>query len=323
VIDPIEIRPTAKAANFKTIRVMDRCRKQVVLRLVDEEGRGIKLNQEPVNAPAPQPKFGYETPVGAGTVGVQIIVVGGCGTNGNAGTTDLGIAAGNSEGYSSGGPIFVKKGKILDGSAPGECQDCDGLVEFDFESTDVIGVPGIYRCQIERYVSGGYMVDAYPAYLYLEPNLRYQACATGVVSIPEIRLALGDTEVNEVSLLDTFEFTDTEIAFAIRRVVDHWNQTPPPVSVYSYDNFPFRYWWIQGTMIELLRLAAKRYARNRLQYSAGGVNIDDQNKAADYLSIADGMKKEYDDWFTKAKVGQNMARAWSSMPIGGSRHGGY
>jgi len=319
VIDPIEIRPAARAANFKTIRVMDRARKQVVLRLVDEEGRGIKLDKEPVNAPAPRPQFGYQTSAGASTVGIQLIVSGGC-WNGNGGTTDLGLDQ-NSDGGSSGGPIFVKPGKVIAGSQPGECKDCDGLVEFLFESTDFVGAPGIYLCQIERYVTGGYLVDAFPAYLYVEPNLRFSAQTAGVLSIPEIRLALGDTEVSEVSLLDSFEFTDTEIAFAARRVVDHWNQTPPPVQVYSYNTFPFRYWWIQGTMIELLKLAAKRYARNRLQYSAGGVNIDDQNKAADYLAIADGMQKEYDDWFKKTKVGQNMARAWSSMPIGGSRRG--
>lgn len=323
MIDPIEIRPSAKAANFKTIRIMDRGRKQVVLRLVDEEGRGVKLDQEPKNLPAEKPRFGYQTAVGTGTAHVRLVVVGGC-WMGGGGTTDTGLNSVTSEGDpGSHGPIFVKDGKIIAGSQQGECEDCDGLVEFLFETKDHFATPGIYLAQIERYVTGGYLVDAYPAYLYVEPNLRYHSDATGVLSIPEIRLALGDTEVNEVSLLDSFEFTDTEIAFCIRRVVDHWNQTPPPVSRYNYNDFPFRYWWIQGTMIELLRIAAKRYARNRLQYSAGGVNIDDQNKADDYLKMAAEMKQEYDDWFTKTKVGQNMSRAWSSMPIGGMRGRGF
>lgn len=241
----------------------------------------------------------------------------------SAGTTNTGMNSFTSEGSAESGPVFAKEGKIIAGSQEGKCEDCDGLVEFVFETKDRIGVPGIYLCQIERYVTGGYLVDAYPAYLYIEPNLRYHSDVSGVLSIPEIRLALGDTEVNEVSLLDSFEFTDTEIAFCIRRVVDHWNETPPPVSRYTYNDFPFRYWWIQGVMIELLRLAAKRYARNRLQYSAGGVSIDDQNKAADYLGMAAEMKKEYDEWFTKAKVGQNMARAWSSHPISGMRSRGF
>ena len=322
MIDPIEIRPSAKAANFKTIRVMDHGRKQVVVRIVDENGKGVDLTKEPVNIPAEQPTFGYQTAVGPGTVGVQMIVTDGL-WNHNSGTTDLGINSSTSEASSGSKPVFVKPGKVIAGSKPGECQDCDGLVEFLFETTDHLGCPGVYLCQIERYVTGGYLVDAYPAYLYVEPNLRFHRESTGVLTIPEVRLALGDTEVNEVSLLDNFEFTDTEIVFAIRRVVDHWNQTPPPVSTYNYDNFPFRYWWTQGVMIELLRIAAKRYARNRLQYSAGGVNIDDQNKASDYVALAKEMKEEYEDWFKKAKVGQNMARAWGSMPLGGMRSRGF
>ena len=321
MIDPIEIRPSAKAANCKTIRLMYRARKQVVLRIVDEEGRGVPLNKEPENFPAPKPQFGYQKPVGDTSVTVKLVVA--SGTRSTSGTTDTGISGVTSDDAgSSSMPIFEKIGSIIDGQRPGEhCEDCVGLVEFLFENDDLIGPPGIYSCQIERYVTGDHFVDAYPAYLYIEPNLRYQLPHSGAPTIPEIRLHLGDSEINEVSLLDTFEFTDTEIASCLRHIVDHWNQTPPPVRTYNYDNFPFTHWWINGVIIELLQIAARRYARNRLQYSAGGVNIDDQNKANDYLAMAAEMKKEYDDWFIKAKVGQNMVRAWSSMPIGGRSRG--
>ena len=59
-----------------------------------------------------------------------------------------------------------------------------------------------------------------------------------MISLAEVRLALGDNEIGEVSLLDEFEFDDTEIVAAIRWVVDKWNDTPPPVSRYDYFNFP-------------------------------------------------------------------------------------
>lgn len=322
MIDPIEIRPNAKAANFKTIRLMYRARKQVVLRIVDEEGRPVPLAQEPENLPAPKPQFGYQKPVGPTSVTVKLVVS--SGNRCTSGTSDRGISGFTSDNAGSASmPIFEKTGTIIEGSQPGECEDCVGLVEFLFEDTDCIGPPGIYLCQVERYVTGGHFVDATPAYLYIEPNLRYQHQQSGAPTIPEIRLHLGDSEINEVSLLDTFEFTDTEIADCMRRVVDHWNQTPPPVQTYNYDNYPFKYWWIKGTMIELLKIAARRYARNRLQYSAGGVNIDDQNKANDYIAMANDMKQEYMDWFKAAKVGQNMARAWSSVPISGMRSRGF
>ena len=123
---------------------------------------------------------------------------------------------------------------------------------------------------------------------------------------------MGDNEIGEVSLLDSFEFDDTEIAAAIRWVVDKWNDTPPPVDRYTYFNFPFRYWWIQGACIELMRIAAKRYERNRLDYSAGGVNINDQDKARSYEDISKRMYGEFETWFRQEKTRQNLNRAWSS-----------
>jgi hypothetical protein len=196
-----------------------------------------------------------------------------------------------------------------------DCQDYRGLVTFTLESGIQV-VSGIYKAQISRFVSGGYQVDAYPAYLSIEPNLTNPWMPSGLPTIPEIRLALGDSAQGEVNLLDDFEFEDTEIAAAMRWVVDRWNNTPPPVCMYSYANFPYRYWWIRGTMIQLLNIAVKRYARNRLPYQAGGVTIDDQNKAAEYQGIADREFKEFEEWFKMEKRRQNYGRAWSSNRLG-------
>ena len=290
MIDPIEIRPSAQAESFKTVRWMNGSRKQVVVRVVDEHGSGVDLTREPENTPGSKPQFGYQTEVAPGTVAIKLLVL-----NETVG-----------QGCSL---LFEVDGKPITDCE--DCEDCDGMVEFRLDPQREF-CPGVYRAQIARFVHGGWLVDAYPVYFSVEPSLTGQWAQQGMITIPEVRLALGDSEIGEVSLLDSFEFDDTEIVAAVRWVVDKWNDTPPPVSRYSYFNFPYRYWWIKGAVIELLRMAARRYARNRLAYSAGGIQIDDQNKAGDYEGLANRMYAEFDEWFKMEKRRQNMDRAWSS-----------
>jgi hypothetical protein len=112
------------------------------------------------------------------------------------------------------------------------------------------------------------------------------------------------------NLLDGVEFSDVEIANAIRRCVDMWNETPPQVSWYTSNDFPYRYWWIMGASAILLRSAAARYRRNRLAYSAGGVSVDDQSKAQEYEQIGEARMQEFKDWMKGEKVRINMGFCW-------------
>lgn len=297
MIDPIEIRPTAQAVHYKTLRWISGTRKQIVVRVVDEDGVGVRLDAEPENIPAERPQFGYQTEVSPGTVSIRLLVL-----NEVMGQTSSSL-------------LLDIPGRLVTEGCD-ECGDCDGLVEFIIPAGKDF-CPGVYRAQIARFVHGGYQVDAYPCYLSVEPSLTSAHQWGGMISLAEVRLALGDNEIGEVSLLDSFEFEDTEIAAAIRWVVDKWNDTPPPVSRYTYFNFPFRYWWIKGACIELLRIAAKRYERNRLAYQAGGVTVNDQDKAESYEAIARRMYAEFDEWFKMEKRRQNMDRAWSTVSFYG------
>ena len=293
MIDPVEIRPMSEAHSFKTLRWLNGSRKQFVVRIVDEHGTAVHVGKEPTTKPARKAQFGYQAEVVPGTVDIRLQVL-----NEVAGSCEL---------------LFDVKGTMIRDCE--DCDDCTGMVEFIFDPQQQY-CPGIYRAQIVRMVSGGYLVDSYPVYFSIEPSLTgADPQNTGMITLSEVRLMLGDNEIGEVSLLDSFEFEDTEIVAAIRWVVDKWNDTPPPVDRYSYFNFPFRYWWLKGTCIELLRLAARRYARNRLAYQAGGVTIDDQNKAGDYEGLASRMYAEFDEWFKMEKRRQNMNRAWSSNSL--------
>jgi hypothetical protein len=129
----------------------------------------------------------------------------------------------------------------------------------------------------------------------------------------EIRMALTDLESSEVSLLDDVEFSDVQIAHAMRRAVDQWNDTPPTIQYYTTADFPYRHYWTIGTVAHLLDMAAAKYRRNRLSYSAGGVSIDDQNKSTEYQAIADQKQQEYNNWMMREKIRLNMEASWATI----------
>lgn len=62
-------------------------------------------------------------------------------------------------------------------------------------------------------------------------------------------------------------------------------------------------------MGELYILAAKHYRRNQLAYNAGGIAVDDKNKAQEYEAIGNQMLQEYMKWVKMTKVQINK-EAW-------------
>jgi hypothetical protein len=137
----------------------------------------------------------------------------------------------------------------------------------------------------------------------------------GPVTIPDLRMALLDNNDGTDgapfnNLLTDVEFSDVELATAIRRVVDMWNETPPNVYYFTTSDFPYRYWWIQGATAIALRSAAARYRRNRLAYQAGGMSIDDQSKADEYEQTSMQRMSEFKEWMMNEKVRINMGYCW-------------
>jgi hypothetical protein len=204
---------------------------------------------------------------------------------------------------------FSIEGKILDQ------EKYRGFVEFTL-MPDQTCAAGVFGCSVDRYVDGPHLVDTWPVLLAIEPPAMALLGGNGPIIIPEVRLALLDLD-NQVggnhafsNLLDDVEFTDMEIVFAIRRVVDLWNETPPLLMTYSASNFPYRYHWLQCTTAQLLLMGAARYRRNRLAYQAGGVAIDDQSKANEYEQTGQQRMQEFMTWMRNEKYRINMGLAW-------------
>ncbi len=283
MIDPIELQPLSKTDQVKAIRLPMGGRKQIVFRLTDMQGAEVNLEQEPTTPAADAPEFDAQKLVNPLTVSVRLRAV---------------------DQYSD-CPQFDVVGKILDDG------DCKGLVEFILTGADVRNA-GIFKCEVGRFVSGDILVDTWPVLIAIEPSVFTQLCGHGPLTIPEIRLGMGDLNMTEVNLLDDLEFSDAEIMYSIRQVVDLWNETPPLVCHHTVMNFPYRYHWIRGTMALLYKIATKKYARNQLNYQAGGISLDDQNKQREYTAIAQELDQEFREWMAREKFRINIDLAWSS-----------
>jgi hypothetical protein len=284
MITPIELTPSANPSMTKFVRVPSSARKQIVFKLTDADGKAVDLNSEVPNPPAGAPDLGGLPPATGAYVTVKLR------------TRDSEQLCPNTINLT--GTLLSEK----------------GFVEFELlpPFTDYSGV---YAADVGRF-AGDNLVDTWPVFIHIEPNAFQAINNGGPLSIPEIRLALLDLGSLGNSpfsnLLDDMEFSDVEIVYAMRRVVDIWNETPPPVLQLSTMNFPYRHWWTVGTTAQLLRMAAARYRRNRLDYNAGGVAINDQSKADEYEKIAEMQMAEFKDWMMREKYRINMELCWST-----------
>ena len=113
----------------------------------------------------------------------------------------------------------------------------------------------------------------------------------GFITEMDIRRVLRDfPEAN--NLLDDYEFDDEEIRTAMTLAVDEWNDMTPTIVNYTVDNFPYRSMHVRATIAYLLQIAARAFARNHLNYTAGGGSVNDQDKAPIYNSISEKLLGE-------------------------------
>lgn len=136
----------------------------------------------------------------------------------------------------------------------------------------------------------------------------------GPPSIAEIRLHLRDSSPNESFLLENLMFDDAEIALAIGRPVQYWNEVPPPLDqVFNTQSFPFRYHWLEGICGNLFLMVAEQYRRNQLDYQAGGMAVNDQNKEANYERAGQTRWQAYRDWVRATKAAINLEGCWGEV----------
>lgn len=136
----------------------------------------------------------------------------------------------------------------------------------------------------------------------------------GPPSMAEIRLHLRDSSPNESFLIENLMFDDAEIALAIARPVQYWNEIPPPLNMtFNTQNFPFRYHWLEGICANLFLMVAEQFRRNQLAYSAGGVQVDDQNKEGSYERAGQTRWQAYREWVRATKASINLESCYGEV----------
>lgn len=135
----------------------------------------------------------------------------------------------------------------------------------------------------------------------------------GPPSIAEIRLHLRDSAPEESYLIESLMFDDAEIALAIARPVQYWNETPPPIGVYDTQSFPYRYHWLEGICGNLFMMVAEQFRRNQLGYSAAGVSVDDQAKAPAYDRAGKERWDAYRSWVRTIKASINLEGCYGEV----------
>lgn len=195
--------------------------------------------------------------------------------------------------------LFNKDARIVDAEK--------GIVALDFLENET-RFAGIWVGQAIVFENGK-RKQLFPIHYIVNPTadtLNAEAIGSQALTVAEIRMIIRDTCAEQNFLLDIVEFTTSEIALAIRRTVDRYNEMPPPVTSYTPATFPFRYHLSIGVIGLLYRQAAYHLRRNDLDYSAGGLSIRETADHSQYEAIGTDRLKEFDYWAKRNKVAENM-----------------
>lgn len=195
-----------------------------------------------------------------------------------------------------------------------------GIVRAEL-TKQMVGFPGIYYAEMAlldveaENASHPCVVFSNLFYVVINRSTFEEAGRVGgPPSIAEIRLHLRDSSPGESFLLDNLMFDDAEIALAIVRPVQYWNEIPPPLdTIYNTQNFPFRYHWLEGICANLFFMVAEQYRRNQLSYSAGGLQVDDQNKEAAYERAGQARWQAYREWVRATKASINLESCYGEV----------
>lgn len=198
-----------------------------------------------------------------------------------------------------------------------ECTIADaanGIVELSLKPKE-IPYAGVWNAAFLLYNADDELLVQYDIYLYIEKDLNSSERCNTPITIPEVRMLLLDRAPSDNGLLDDFEFSDAEVIFAIRRPVDEWNEMLPQIQGYQFTpaTFPYRYNWLNAAASELLRMASRKLIRNKLDYSAGGVNINDKSRGTIYVQLAEKMHEEWKGWCRHEKARINAENCYGTV----------
>ena len=200
----------------------------------------------------------------------------------------------------------------------------DGCIEMQLPA-DVVAFPGITRIEFALVDNAENVIFTNWIYLVVNRGQWGQDGSLtnigGPLTIAEVKLFLRDSDPADNLWLGIEEFDIAEIAACIQLPIDYFNNSQPPLHMHwNTANFPWRYYWLQGTCAQLYKMAARHYSRVHLPYQQqAGLQIDDKNKAKEYQAMYQADWEEFKDWVLRKKVSIN---AWGAVQTVGSPYMG-
>lgn len=190
----------------------------------------------------------------------------------------------------------------------------------------ILRYPGVYQEEWAVFTTDNRMLFSNSCITFVNrglfgvPSTSAAQRNLGPPTIQEIRLSMRDNAGADNLLLDDIEFDSAEIAQAVLRPIQYWNEIPPPIRpVQTTKTFPFREMWMLGIQAYLLEIASHNYRRNQLSYAAGGVSVDDKNKDQPYSAVSARLLQRFQEMCRAKKIEINISLFSGSL---GSPYGG-
>ena len=300
ITNDLEIAPTNSPRFFKAFNIACGARQELCVTLVNDKGQPVDLgSMEAIQAELCKGQECEDGGIDADNPGFED------GIEPKRDWPDVCIRMKAIPGF--GQPaLFDVTGKILDYKA--------GRVVFHLTQKQT-RAPGVFIAEIGLF-RGDLLMTRFGVYINIEPSVfGVGYTGDGMITIPEVRLALRDTLPEDNFLLDEVEFRDVEILACMRYPVDMWNSLLPidPTYSYSMQNFPFRYPWLRSCVGHLLEISAHWYRRNALQVNAGGVAVNDRGKFPEYQQKSKELRDEFEIWAKQAKASISMMSAFGQI----------
>lgn len=191
----------------------------------------------------------------------------------------------------------------------------DGQIKIPYDAQNTRR-GGVFTAEAQIWQDGT-MRRIFPFFFNINPSLTGQPSDSNyVLSVAEIRMTLRDSDPYQNSLLDELEYSQEEILLSIRRCVQYWNEIPPPVGTYTPSNFPYPYHLSLGVASVLYSMAVHSKLRNNLDYSAGGVTVQDTLKWTQYREMQDRLWNEWASWVKAKKYQKNIEGGFMALGSG-------
>ena len=203
----------------------------------------------------------------------------------------------------------------------------DGLVTVDFTPTELNYNNGVWYAEflvykdIKKEVDGEEVTEQilthnHRAYLCIRKGMTGSEDGPNTITAMDVRMALMDTSIEANQLLDDLEFSDVMIYNAVERCIDEWNELPPSLArKFDATTFPYREALVKGAVGFLMESIAYRYTRNRMQYSASGLQLDTNDKGPQYVALAQRARQEWKNFISAKKTEHNMMECCGTFEL--------